>query len=260
MGNQRERNDKIMDIILEEATEKYARDMENGSFDCDMTPEEEQNMLAMKDEIFSEVMAKAKAEQKAQEQKNRKEQRKNVRKLPDKKLLICAAIIAVLAVGALSVSALRVFVFKTSATLIGDSLIIKTEKTDSAEYDVIQEFERKDSLIVPDWLPRGMELKKITDDYSQVIIVFEKGDEWINLEESSVSLQGQTEMLTENNQYKVRDIEVLGMPGVLVKMTSELGDTNYSAIWNSDTTQYYIDSNVSEKEFNAILNTLKYLK
>ena len=254
MDRQRERNDKIMDIIIEEAAEKCAQDIENGSFDCDMTPEEEQNMLAMKDEIFGKVLAKIESEEKEQKQEN------NIRKMPNRKLIICVAIIALLAVGALSVSALRVFVFKTSASLNGDTLIIKTEKIDSAKYDVIQEFEEKDTLIVPGWLPRGMELKKITDDTNEVIIQFENGDEWVNIKESIATDESKIEMVTENNQYKVRDIEILGMPGVLVKITSELGNTNYTAIWNSDTTQYIIDSNVGEKEFNAILNTLKFLK
>lgn len=254
MDRQRERNDKIMDIIIEEAAEKCACDIENDDFDCDMTPEEEQNMLAMKDEIFGKVLAKIESEEKEQKQEN------NIRKMPNRKLIICVAIIALLAVGALSVSALRVFVFKTSASLNGDTLIIKTEKIDSAKYDVIQEFEEKDTLIVPGWLPRGMELKKITDDTNEVIIQFENGDEWVNIKESIATDESKIEMVTENNQYKVRDIEILGMPGVLVKITSELGNTNYTAIWNSDTTQYIIDSNVGKKEFNAILNTLKFLK
>ena len=254
MDRQRERNDKIMDIIIEEAAVKCACDIENDDFDCDMTPEEEQNMLAMKDEIFGKVLAKIESEEKEQKQEN------NIRKMPNRKLIICVAIIALLAVGALSVSALRVFVFKTSASLNGDTLIIKTEKIDSAKYDVIQEFEEKDTLIVPDWLPHGMELKKITDDTNEVIIQFENGDEWVNIKESIATDESKIEMVTENNQYKVRDIEILGMPGVLVKITSELGNTNYTAIWNSDTTQYIIDSNVGEKEFNAILNTLKFLK
>lgn len=254
MDRQRERNDKIMDIIIEEAAEKCACDIENGSFDCDMTPEEEQNMLAMKDEIFGKVLAKIESEEKEQKQEN------SIRKMPNRKLIICVAIIALLAVGALSVSALRVFVFKTSASLNGDTLIIKTEKIDSAKYDVIQEFEEKDTLIVPDWLPRGMELKKITDDTNEVIIQFGNDDEWVNLIEDVIPIDGQSEIMTENNQYKVRNIEVLDMPGILLKMTGELDTTTYSAMWNSDTTQYTIDSNVSEKEFNAILNTLKFLK
>lgn len=254
MDRQRERNDKIMDIIIEEAAVKCACDIENDDFDCDMTPEEEQNMLAMKDEIFGKVLAKIESEEKEQKQEN------NIRKMPNRKLIICVAIIALLAVGALSVSALRVFVFKTSASLNGDTLIIKTEKIDSAKYDVIQEFEEKDTLIVPGWLPRGMELKKITDDTSEVIIQFGNDDEWVNLIEDVIPIDGQSEIMTENNQYKVRNIEVLDMPGILLKMTGELDTTTYSAMWNSDTTQYTIDSNVSEKEFNAILNTLKFLK
>lgn len=254
MDRQRERNDKIMDIIIEEAAVKCACDIENDDFDCDMTPEEEQNMLAMKDEIFGKVLAKIESEEKEQKQEN------NIRKMPNRKLIICVAIIALLAVGALSVSALRVFVFKTSASLNGDTLIIKTEKIDSAKYDVIQEFEEKDTLIVPDWLPRGMELKKITDDTNEVIIQFGNDDEWINLIEDVIPIDGQSEIMTENNQYKVRNIEVLDMPGILLKMTGELDTTTYSAMWNSDTTQYTIDSNVGEKEFNAILNTLKFLK
>lgn len=254
MDRQRERNDKIMDIIIEEAAEKCACDIENDDFDCDMTPEEEQNMLAMKDEIFGKVLAKIESEEKEQKQEN------NIRKMPNRKLIICVAIIALLAVGALSVSALRVFVFKTSASLNGDTLIIKAEKIDSAKYDVIQEFEEKDTLIVPDWLPRGMELKKITDDRHQVTIVFEDGDKLVKLTESIVTDENKDEMVTENNQYKVRNIEILGMSGVLVKMTGELNTTTYSAVWNSDTTSYELFSNVSEKEFNAILNTLKFLK
>lgn len=254
MDRQGERNDKIMDIIIEEAAEKCACDIENDDFDCDMTPEEEQNMLAMKDEIFGKVLAKIESEEKEQKQEN------NIRKMPNRKLIICVAIIALLAVGALSVSALRVFVFKTSASLNGDTLIIKTEKIDSAKYDVIQEFEEKDTLIVPGWLPRGMELKKITDDTSGVNIRFQNGDLWMELTESVIPVDGQSEMVTENNQYKVRDIDVLNMPGVLVKMTVELNTTTYSAMWSSDTTSYELFSNVSEKEFNAILNTLKFLK
>ena len=39
MDRQGERNDKIMDIIIEEAAEKCACDIENDDFDCDMTPE-----------------------------------------------------------------------------------------------------------------------------------------------------------------------------------------------------------------------------
>lgn len=62
MNERNDRNDKIMDIILEAAADKYAQDIANETVECTMN--EEKTMLEQKDRIYQAVMEQVRKEEK----------------------------------------------------------------------------------------------------------------------------------------------------------------------------------------------------
>ena len=240
-------NDKVFDFILGEAMEKYAKDIADEDVSCEMSEEEKADMEQQKSRIYKKVLAQASAGAAPR----RKIRRKRV-------IILAAALIMLLALG-LNASAFRVFIFKTYTNMVGTILKIDTSDAERKKYEEIKEFEAIDELIVPGWLPSGMQLTKITDDLSSVTLEYEGNGKWLNFTQEPL-LQVGSSIQTENNDYNIEKYKILGMKAQIIEIKSETDFTLNTVIWNSDDIQYTLDTNIGKKELKTILAGLQYYK
>lgn len=240
-------NNKVFDFILGEAMEKYAKDIADEDVPYEMSEEEKAAMEQQKSRIYKKVLAKAPTVAAPR----RKIRRKRI-------IILAAALIMLLALG-LNASAFRVFIFKTYTNMVGTILKIDTSDAEQKKYEEIKEFEAIDELIVPSWLPSGMQLTKITDSPSSVALEYEGNDKWLKLSQEPL-LQVDTYIQTENNGYHVEKYKILGMEAKIVEMTSETDFTRIVVIWNSDEARYHLTTNIGKKELKTILAGLQYYK
>lgn len=245
--NKNSLNDKLLDLVIEEAVEKYSHDIADENISCDMTDEEIKIMEEQKDTTYKNVM------------KDIRKEKKPHGVFTFKK---CTALVACLVVVfslALNVSAFRIFIFKTYTDMKGTVLNIKTAKITNESYAVIKEFENRDELIIPGWLPPGMNLAEITDDFLFVILNFEGEETWLTLHQDKIFAgEINTSVETEKNVFSVDDYSVMNMDGKLIEIRSESGITMLKVIWNSDETRYELSTNVDRTMLEAILSSLKY--
>ena len=243
------RNDKLFDIILEEAFDKYAEDIANEKIPCNMTDKEASAMEQQKQRVYNNVKKRIRAEK-------RPHRIKTVRRI-----FVIAAAVAALLAAAMSVSAFRVFVYKTYTDIKGTVLQVNTGKITDEDYDVITRFEPKEEIIVPGWLPADMEIDQIQDYETNIFIAY-YDDKGIGFSISEVRLPVETDggIETENNTVKIEDCTVMGMPGKIVYVQSEIGNESYSVYWCSDNVEYMIDTNYPRITLDTILQNLKYLK
>ncbi len=249
MNDRSNRNDKVMDIILEAAADKYAQDIANEAVESDMTEEEEKIMLKQQDRIYQNVMKQIRKEEKPH------------RRTAFKKCAVLAASLAVIVGLAANVSAFRIFIFKTYTDISGTFLNIKTEKVTKESYDMITEFEYKDEIIIPKWLPPGVSLTQITDDYTGIKLEYKGETLWFTIDENVIiSDASVVQIETNQNEFEVGEVKVLDMDGVIIEIHNESGDNTLVASWNSDNVKYEISTNSSKIMLDTILKNLKYLK
>lgn len=242
-----DRNDKMFDIILEEAFGKYAKDIANEEPEYEMTEEEIRIMESKEQIIYNKLMKEIDAEKK--------------KKFPIKKVGILVAVL-VLGITAVSIgaSALRDWWQRTNVSMSGTDLNVNTKKLTFDDYKNIRNFENQAEIIVPNWLPECMELTKLKDETDTLDLGYQKGDRWITIY-TKTDFSSQNEKIdTKNNDYVIENFEVLGMECRIIKSVSETNHTMYSAHWNSNNTHYTLMTNVSEEDFNKILENLRYLE
>ena len=190
----------------------------------------------------------------------RKEE-KSHRRPSVKKYAVLAASLAVIVGLAANVSAFRIFIFKTYTDMSGTFLNIKTEKVTEESYNVISEFEYKDEIIIPGWLPPGISLTQITDDYTNISLEYRDENLWLTIDENIIANVGsETQIETDNNFFKIEDNTILGMDGVAVELRSETGNNIFVVSWNSNNVKYELSTNGSKIMLDTILQNLKYLK
>lgn len=240
-------NNKVFDFILGEAMEKYAKDIADEDVPYEMSEEEKAAMEQQKSRIYKKVLAKAPTAAAPR----RKIRRKRI-------IILAAALIMLLALG-LNASAFRVFIFKTYTNMVGTILKIDTSDAEQKKYEEIKEFEAIDELIVPGWLPSGMQLAKITDDPASVTLEYEGNDKWLTFTQEPL-LQVGASIQTENNDYNIEKYKILGMKAQIIEIKSETDFTLNTVIWNSDDIQYTLDTNIGKKELKTILAGLQYYK
>lgn len=249
MNDRNDRNDKVMDIILEAAADKYAQDIADKTVECDMSAEDEKIMLNQQDRIYQNIMKQIRKEEKSR------------RRPSFKKYAVLAASLAVIIGLAANVSAFRIFIFKTYTDMSGTFLNIKTEKVTDESYNIITEFEYKDEIIIPGWLPPELSLTQITDDYTGIKFEYQSDNLWLTIDENTVgSVGSETKIETNNNVYKIGDNKILDMDGVTVEIRSETGNNIFIVNWNSDNVKYELSTNGSKIMLDTILQYLKYLK
>lgn len=246
MSTNRDLNNKLFDIILEEAIDMYAQDISESTFPCDMTDEELKIMFKQKQNIYKNV--------KSQINKVSKKQHHLL-----KRCIILAACISLTFVLAINVSAFRVFVYKTYIDMSGTILNMKTNKVSSDNYNNIL-FSQKDEIIIPDWLPPETELSELSGNEHILNLQYENNDIWINITEKAIpSIETGLNIETDNNIFEISDCKILDMEGKIVELISETNYSIFTVKWCSDSTEYEITTNCSKIMLETILANLKYL-
>ena len=236
-------NEKLFDVMLEEATQKYAEDIAKENIDI---PENElETINSRKKEIYRKTLLKIK--------------KQSGRRLSLKKCVLIVAVSAIVLALSLNVSAIRILFFKTYTDISGTILNVKTTKIDDERYNEIVRFEGKSELIIPGWLPPGMELTDVSDNNSFVNFNYTNTKLWITLSEERISEQSETSIETDKNIFKIEDCLILGLKGKIINIKNEDNITNYIVIWNSNNIKYELATNVNKNTLDAILSSLKYL-
>lgn len=236
-------NEKLFDVMLEEATQKYAEDIAKENIDI---PEKElETINSRKKEIYRKTLSKIK--------------KQSGRRLSLKKCVLIVAVSAIVLTLSLNVSAIRILFFKTYTDISGTILNVKTTKIDDERYNEIVRFEGKSELIIPGWLPPGMELTDVSDNNSFVNFNYTNTKLWITLSEERISEQSETSIETDKNMFKIENCLILGLKGKIINIKNEDNITNYIVIWNSNNIKYELATNVNKNTLDAILSSLKYL-
>ena len=241
-----DRNDKVFEILLEEGFDKYAKDAADYEPETEMTEEDIYIMDSKKDGIYNNIM---------------KEIDKNKKKKSPLKLVIplVAVLILVLAYST-NTFAFRTFLHQTFMSLTGTDLNFNTKKLVFEDYDNIVNFENKDEIIVPGWLPEGMKLERVVDGNDFLDLYFKGDVYWISLSAKADYNEDTKNVEIENNEYNMRKDKVLDMDCHIVEMISEVGLTMHAAYWNSDDLSYSMLTNIPKDDFNKILKNLQYLE
>lgn len=236
-------NEKLFDVMLEEATQKYAEDIAKENIDI---PEKElETINSRKKEIYRKTLSKIK--------------KQSGRRLSLKKCVLIVAVSAIVLALSLNVSAVKILFFKTYTDISGTILNVKTTKIDDERYNEIVRFEGKSELIIPGWLPPGMELTDVSDNNSFVNFNYTNTKLWITLSEERISEQSETSIETDKNMFKIENCLILGLKGKIINIKNEDNITNYIVIWNSNNIKYELATNVNKNTLDAILSSLKYL-
>lgn len=246
MKESMDRNDKVFDIILEEAFDKYAKDAANYEPETEMSEEDIRIMDSKKDSIYNNIMKEID-----------KDKKKN---LPFKLVIPLVAVLILVLAYSTNTFAFRTFLHQTFMSLTGTDLNFNTKKLVFEDYNNITNFENKEEIIIPNWLPEDMILYKITDEYGTLDLHFKNDTNWLTLRIKLSHDNSKTKIETENNTYTLRKDNILNMDCTIVEMVSETNLIMYAAYWNSDNVNYNILTNISEGDFNKILKNLQYLE
>lgn len=249
MKNTQDRNDKMFDIILEEAFEKYASDVVEEGAEYKLSDEEVAEMESKRQEIYNNIMKSV--------------NKKSKKSFPVKRIVVLAAVlIIVLAMGfsSISVGAFRTFIYKTLTDFKGTILNINSEKVVEESYNNIRSFENKSDIIIPGWLPPDMKLTKLNDIQERLLLNYNSKDVWLSFKMEKISHNAISRVETKNNKYVVDDYEVKGMKCSIVEMVSERNVKTYAAYFCSDTVYYTILTNGSQTMLETILKNLKYFE
>ncbi len=251
MKNNPSRNDKVFDIILEESFDKYATDVANCNVECEMTEAEIQVMESKEKTIYNKLIKNIEVNKKVHI---------SIRKI--------SILVAILLLGVIVVSfgspVIHTWFQRSNMKMSGTDLNIVTKKYVFEGYNDIKNFENKSAIIIPNWLPEGMELIKLNDD-NNFLGFFYKNSTSSNASYVSMStmynVETSTETIaTENNNYTIEDSVILNMQCKIITLTSETGLVVRTVHWDSGDTSYKLMTNVSEEEFNKILENLVYFE
>ncbi len=251
-NNNPDLKDRAFELMLEEAVGKYSDQIDFE--EAVLTEEEHTDILKRKRSMYKKL-----------EKRIDKASRTKDNIMPArvrKRFILVAAILAVITAG-FNVSAVRTFVYKTCVNLSDTKIIFKPEQVEKDNYSKIKNFENKDDIIIPTWLPSEVELVDIDDGEVKLIFQYEKGDLWITIYHKNISdniIGSGFGAITEGNKYSVSDINVMEADGKLLDITSEIGLHVYSVYWCTDNTQYELSMNGSKIMLDSILESLKYLK
>ncbi len=239
-------NDKLFDLMLDEALTEYVNKLEN---EIPGVPAEVMAEFdASKDELWERIESNIK-----------KEKRK--RMFSAKRIIILAAALVIVISAAFSASAIKGFVNKTYTKATDKVLSIRLEKEYKQQYEDITRFEFKDELIIPTWLPEGMKLVEITDEEISVTLTYEDNNgKSIFINQYKIPDAGNNELIIENNEWKTYETTILGMHATIANIISDIKLESHTAIFSSNNIIYDIDGNIPQDTFNKFLDNLKFFK
>lgn len=148
--------------------------------------------------------------------------------------------------------------FKTYTDISGTILNVKTTKIDDERYNEIVRFEGKSELIIPGWLPPGMDLTEILDSDTNIVLNYKSNNEWLIFHQNLTD-ENEAFFQTDNNKFDIEDTKILDTNGKIVRLTNENGLDAYTVFWTSKNILYKISTNVNKNTLDAILSSLKYL-
>ena len=245
-------NEKVIDDLIESAAELYAAHIAEEDSPGTPTPEQEQHCEDSREEIRRAVLHRLKKAN----AKSTGRRRRTIRRG-----LTCAAAVVVLVAVMANVSAVRVFVYKTYTNMKGTMLSMQPTSV-GEYYKQIEQFENKDELIIPSWLPPGTAVEAVTDSALKVDLRYYNETEnlALRISEQKISEGLDTNFETENNAFTVEECEVMGMAGKIIHMQSEVDTTRRTVVWSSDTTYYELSTNADDLMFETIMSSLRYYK
>ena len=250
-NNNPDLKDKAFELMLEEAVGKYSDQIDFE--EAVLTEEEHTDILKRKKSVYKKL--EKRIDKASQTKDNTMPAR--IRK----RFILVAAILAVITAG-FNVSAVRTFVYKTCVNLSDTKIIFKPEQVEKDNYSKIKNFENKDDIIIPTWLPSEVELVDIDDRESHLIFNYKSDGLWITLEQNEIDdniIKGESGAIIEGNEYSVSDINVMEADGKLLDITSEVGIRLYAVYWCTDSADYILRTNGSRIMLDSILKSLKYL-
>lgn len=190
----------------------------------------------------------------------------NKNSIPKKRLrpiFILAASLVVILLLAFNASALRIIVYKTYFDIRGDILHVKTnEQYILDQYAQITQFEYRDKILVPGWLPKGTVLEKVIDERNAVILKYSYNDESIVFTQSRISsnyYEEENEYYLEDTTYRTTTINVNEQEISIVEMEGETGKKSYTAVWNNGDTVCSLKATMPKPLFEVILYSMKDL-
>ena len=247
MDSKKSFNDKLFDIMVEEAVDMYARDIADSDPFSDMTGEEQKIMTEQKQRVYKKV--------KSQIHKTSKRKSHIFRRC-----IIAAACVVIVLATAVNISAFRMFMYKIYANISGTILNIKPEQEANQAYGNIKLFENKEEIIIPGWLPPEFKLEKIIDDEFELKFMYFANDMRISLIESSNKVfDGGTRIETENNIIKVTDYKIMGVDSKIIEVQSESNYHIFITAWCMDNVTYKLSANCPQTMFETILDNLEFL-
>ncbi len=242
--------DKLFEALAKEAFERYADDIINEPL-SPLDEKTEAEFDKNRQRVYGNVMKLVK-----------KRQRRS-RPRSWKKLWLLVAVLAVAGcVTAINATAFKAFLFKSLTSVEGDVLNMSADYAGfDAKYAEITNFDNKEELIVPGWLPDGAELVKVQDEYKNVRLKYLIDEDYLEIHEISIGFaQNNTSVFMSGNIYKTEDINVLGMNGEIASVKYEDGLEKRTAVFCSDTTKFVINSTLSETKLLFVLEKLKYFQ
>lgn len=246
MKNNSSRNDKIFDIILEESFDKYANDVATQE-ECEMSEEELRVMESKEKSIYNKLIKDINKDKKSH--------------ISVKKICVLVAILLLCIICvSFGTAAVHKWVQRINVSQDGTEIIITNQKLIFEDYNNIRQFEKKSAIIIPNWLPEGMELNKIDDNVHCVNFYYKNNDKFMTLSTLHGYSSTNVKIDTENNNTTIRESNILGMRCKIITMTNELGYVAHSVFWNSNDAEYEMMTNVSEEELNKILANLIYFE
>lgn len=209
------------------------------------TPEFEKMM----DEVYAKI------------EKNIKKGSKKKKNLVRPVTVLAAALVLLLLFASLNVSAFKIFFYKTYLDIQGDMLNVETDTEGMlAQYAAISNFELKDELLVPGWLPKGTELVEINDRKDIVSLTYTYNSKNIYFEQNvnpdNIENLGEWYFL-ERSEYKFIENYVDDLSVYVGEIEGDTGKTMYIAIWRMDSISYTLKVYDSEVLLKAILSSLK---
>lgn len=238
-------NDKLFDILVEEAVERHCSDISSENIDVHMNSAEAALMNKQKDAIYRKVKKEI----------NGTGFHWSLRKT----VILIAAIIAILA-ACLNASAIKRLLFNTISTVEDTKLKLETRASTYDQYNSIKNFRNKSEIIIPKLLPEGMELLKVEDCEDYLILRYKNNDSYITITETVLDAPQSIPLETDGNEYEISDCLVMGMTAKMAHMTYESGLSVYYVAWCSDNTNYLLVTTCDLGNTEKILKNLNYLE
>lgn len=241
------------DIIFEAVISKAAK--ENIDFLSDYGGNdpftETEDFEKMMDDVYSSIMKAIKTE-------------KSKRKVLCKAAVIAAVLVALLLAAAFSVSAVKIFLYKTWTNIQGDIMNVNINSASlTDQYLGISNFEKKDKILIPAWLPYGTELLKIEDTARRLTLCYIYQDQSINFKQEILSndiLGIDEQYFLERSEYEGKEIEINGLTVNIIKIKGDLEKDIYMAEWQDNEISYSLKVYDSELLLKSILSSIKPLR